>query len=124
MSFYFANHQIIKIKPELQKDFSYLFNGDYEKIENAVLHEFADDYFIQGKAAGYHSEELKNWGHHDYVDEWKGKYPTSYKDGIFSYSNHYNANGFLGEFYSDFETEILPLITEEIIEEEHWSESL
>ena len=70
------------------------------------------------------AEELKNWGHHDYVDEWKGKYPTSYKDGIFSYSNHYNANGFLGEFYSDFETEILPLITEEIIEEDHWSESL
>jgi hypothetical protein len=32
--------------------------------------------------------------------------------------------GFLGEFYSDFETEILPLLTEEIIEEDHWSVSL
>lgn len=122
MSYYVANHQIIKIKPEFQKDFSYLFNGEYNKIENAVIREFAEDYFIKGKAEGYYSDELKNWSHHDYVDEWKGKYPTKYEDGIFSYSNYYNANGFLNSFYSDFEEDILPLITEEIIEEDYWSE--
>ena len=58
LSFYVANHQIIKIKPEFQKDFSYFFNGEYNKIENAVIREFAEDYFIKGKAEGYYSDEL------------------------------------------------------------------
>ena len=41
------------------------------------------------------------------------------EDGIFSYSNYYNAKGFLNSFYSDFEEDLLPLITEEIIEEDY-----
>ena len=44
------------------------------------------------------------------------------ENGIFSYPNCYNANGFLPPFYFDFEEDILPLTTEEIIEEDYWSE--
>ena len=44
------------------------------------------------------------------------------ENGIFSYPNYYNANGFLPPFYFDFEEDILPLTTEEIIEEDYWSE--
>lgn len=41
------------------------------------------------------------------------------ENGIFSYPNYYNANDFLPPFYFDFEEDILPLTTEEIIEEEY-----
>ena len=37
MSFYMANAQKIKIKPELQEDFGYLFNEKYEQIQILFL---------------------------------------------------------------------------------------
>ena len=124
MSFYMANAQKIRIKPELQEDFGYLFNEKYEQIQNPILKEFADDYFINTEANGYHSVKLKNWSHHDYINEWKGKYQTKYENGFFTFSYYYNANGFLNDFYNDFEKIILPLITEKIIEQDGWCEPL
>ena len=124
MSFYIANAQIIKVKQELQNDIFCLFNENYEQIKNPVLKSFADEYFINAEANGCHSIELKYWSHHDFIDAWKGKYQTKYENGIFSFSYYYNDNGFLHDFYHDFEDIILPLITEEIIEQDGWCEPL
>ena len=43
MSFYVANVAIIKIKPELQQDFSHFFNAEYDKIQNEKFKIFADE---------------------------------------------------------------------------------
>ena len=42
MSFYVANVAIIKIKPELQQDFSH-FNVEYDKIQDEKFKIFADE---------------------------------------------------------------------------------
>ena len=43
MSFYVGNVAIIKIKPELQQDFSYFFNLEYDKIQDEKFKIFADE---------------------------------------------------------------------------------
>ena len=43
MSFYVGNVAIIKIKPELQQDFSYFFNVEYDKIQDEKFKIFADE---------------------------------------------------------------------------------
>ena len=49
---------------------------------------------------------------------------SKYENGFFTFSYYYNANGFLNDFYNDFEKIILPLITEKIIEQDGWCEPL
>ncbi len=91
MSFYVGNVAIIKIKPELQQDFSYFFNVEYDKIQDEKFKIFADE--LKKNYKDESSEwNLKDWTHFDEVERWKGKYKTSYEKGILTYGIYYNRN--------------------------------
>ena len=107
MSFYVANVAIIKIKPELQQDFSHFFNVEYDKIQDEKFKIFADELkknYEENSSVWY----LKEWDHFDEVERWKGKYKTSYENGVFTYGIYYNRNnGSRREYIWDVEEFIL-----------------
>lgn len=95
MSFYCAKAGIYKIKKKYQKQFGYLFTGDVKKLSGkckAFYQNWMEDDGFHSPTALCH---LKN----DMVDEWKGKYPTTYKDGIFTFS--YSYNSYYGNIFPD-----------------------
>ena len=122
MSFYVANVAIIKIKPELQQDFSYFFNVEYDKIQDEKFKIFADE--LKKNYEDKSSEwNLKDWTHFDEVERWKGKYKTSYEKGILTYGIYYNQyNGSLRNYIWEVEEFIFQYCMEVKIFYDGWTE--
>lgn len=117
MSFYCAKAGIYKIKRKYQKQFSYLFEGEVKKLRGKCK----DFYQKWMSENGFPHPTALCHMKNDMADEWKEKYPTSYKDGIFTFSYSYNNNWGGGIFPS----ELLEFLREEIgieIEYDFWSE--
>ena len=77
MSFYVGNVAIIKIKPELQQDFSYFFNVEYNKIQDEKFKIFADE------LKKNYEDESSKW----YLKDWE-----HFEKGILTYGIYYNRN--------------------------------
>lgn len=51
---------------------------NYKQIKNPVLKRFADDFFINEKTTGYHSTRLKDWYHHDFMENIRQNMKTDF----------------------------------------------
>ncbi len=120
MSYYCAIAGIVKIRDELQEDFGYLYNEEYDKIRNSRINEFAVEYF-SGQETVRDVTPIRYWKHNDIKEEWRGKYETSYADGIFTYGCLYNDRGVVSWFMLDFRC-LLNYLTEYKIESDCWNE--
>ena len=122
MSFYVGNVAIIKIKPELQQDFSYFFNVEYDKIQDEKFKIFTDE-LKKNYEDEFSNWYLKDWTHFDEVERWKGKYKTSYEKGILTYGIYYNRNdGPLRSYIWDVEKFIFQYCMEVKIFYDGWTE--
>ncbi|MCQ2498843.1 MAG: hypothetical protein MJ133_07640 [Lachnospiraceae bacterium] len=123
MSLYVADVGIVKIKPEYVEQFGYLFNGEYEKVQDSVFdvllsEKYSDEFYEYG------IKEISNWKHDDEKEEWIGKYNTSYENGIFTYGLSYNHNNARKQWFVFDFFEVLDNITEEVIFKDGWCEPM
>lgn len=119
MSYWVADVGIIKIKPELQKEFGFLYRGEYDKITDAILNDFLDSY------SDCKIRKISDWKHHNEKEEWNGKYHTMYdENGIFTYGISYNQHGVDELYMSDFWDDILPYVADVTIYKDGWCEPI
>lgn len=114
MSWWFYEGKIVRIKQEYQRDFGYLFEEQYEKIEDAVMRDFVNQTYKSEELQDY-AIPIKELQDRFISDKLREKYATSYEDGTFTYSMNYKHHGNVGRFMWAFH-ELLREITEEVLD--------
>ena len=118
MSLYTTHVGIVKIKPKFIDDFQALFDEKHELIKDPNIKSVFREAAISRCLL-----PLKEWQHWNEKKEWIGKYKTHYEDGVFTYGICFNTHGSCKRFYFDFLYDILPYVTEQVVEKDSWMEN-
>lgn len=114
MSWWFYEGRKIMIKAEYQREFAYLYNGEYEKITNPVLLDFLRKTFFEDAERCIPIKELSDHG--VMKEEWGDRFITTYRDGIFTYGAAYNHRGWHRDFMIAFH-DLVHKITEKVLDQ-------
>ena len=114
MSFCVAYVGEVIIKPEYREDFDHFFHGEYTLLQTELFKDLVEKQFDVSN-----SFYLAAWKHHNEIEEWRGKYETSYDEetGRFVYGLSCKQHYKYVEFF-----DMLENITETVISEDYWDE--
>ena len=114
MSFCVAYVGEVIIKPEYREDFDRFFHGEYTLLQTELFKDFVEKQFdFQNRFY------LAGWKHYNEIEEWRGKYKTSYDEetGRFVYGLSCKLHVEFSKFF-----DMLEKITETVISKDYWDE--